>query len=920
MAVELQIDEVSIQIGMIIQKNYFRYTLSTTVCLYKSRSMPLIFLKLIDYPDQRLEVHPNSIEEIIQQEGLPIYYFMLKQRPSLSRKDLLKDYWNPEIFEMGTQDPFLQLFYPHFLVLRLRFQDEPQSLLKVLRGMKVRISLGYYQDISAELYPIPLVQLFWLLPWTTKYSIMILLTNRMMTIDDITYATLMEIKATPNSGALLEYMFVANIPFTLESFREVSDRTIPQEKIPEGHVTVRKVLISPSAMVFLPHEIDLGNRVVREMNPDDLLRINFVDEYNERSIWSNCTSVLGRFKNILKGFSLLGRYYEFLGFSNSQMRNHSCWMVRVTKNLNAEKLRSKLGDFSKCKSVCKYASRLGLCFSGTHKALDIAPSQIAIMPDIESYDKKYVFSDGVGMIADDLFEKVLRNVYVKERQKISALQVRICGCKGVLTRTPEISNEIYVRKSMNKFDSEHFKLEICSYAVSRPGYLNRQIILILNGLGIDNQVFETLQNTMIKELQITLSSEAAAEDYLRKTDPTYYRDLIYMLQSNMKFSDDVYLRGMISAVFLAAVKMIKSKARILAPKSSLLMGVLDEYGVLEYGEVFIQITAEDSSEIITGRIAVAKNPCYHPGDIRVLEAVRRPQLMHLHNVIVFPQKGPRPHPNECSGSDLDGDLYFVTWNHKLVPAHHVEPMNYDAPKEKEELNPINIEKVIDFFGTFMESENIGRISNAHLIIADKKGVHSREALELAGLTSIAVDYPKTGIPAILRPELRASAWPDFMEKTGKTSYESTGIIGILYRSCTLDSFDFNFAYSVNKSLLLRGYEIYLPFAKQLYNLYSGKIHKLMRQYQSENEFFLLTVQNGENSKRKMRYEDDIQVQSLVSYFKEEVCSMFRDKTTDLLERRKIASACYFHVYSKPKTSSIKHVCLSFPWIFHDYLV
>lgn len=36
----------------------------------------------------------------------------------------------------------------------------------------------------------------------------------------------------------------------------------------------------------------------------------------------------------------------------------------------------------------------------------------------------------------------------------------------------------------------------------------------------------------------------------------------------------------------------------------------------------------------------------------------------------------RPHPNECSGSDLDGDIYFVCWDPELIPTVTSEPMDY----------------------------------------------------------------------------------------------------------------------------------------------------------------------------------------------------------------------------------------------------
>lgn len=51
----------------------------------------------------------------------------------------------------------------------------------------------------------------------------------------------------------------------------------------------------------------------------------------------------------------------------------------------------------------------------------------------------------------------------------------------------------------------------------------------------------------------------------------------------------------------------------------------------------------------------------------VLNAVDKPELSHLRNVIVFPRTGMRPIADQCSGGDLDGDKFFVCWDPKLMP-------------------------------------------------------------------------------------------------------------------------------------------------------------------------------------------------------------------------------------------------------------
>lgn len=42
----------------------------------------------------------------------------------------------------------------------------------------------------------------------------------------------------------------------------------------------------------------------------------------------------------------------------------------------------------------------------------------------------------------------------------------------------------------------------------------------------------------------------------------------------------------------------------------------------------------------------------------------------------------RPHPNECSGGDLDGDQYFISWENGLIPSETDAPMDYNGRRPR----------------------------------------------------------------------------------------------------------------------------------------------------------------------------------------------------------------------------------------------
>ena len=311
-------------------------------------------------------------------------------------------------------------------------------------------------------------------------------------------------------------------------------------------------------------------------------------------------------------------------------------------------------------------------------------------------------------------------------------------CLDVAGRIMNPNVGLYLRDSMNKFDSNSRLIDIVRVS-SAPssGFLNRQIILLLCSLGIRDEVFLNLQNEMLDQLRTLTTNYQRASQFLNQFGEHGGNGYnTFLLEYLKRFSKqiDPFARQILLAFQAFLVKDLRTKAHIVVPETWFLFGVADETRTLQYGEVFIQIEENCHNgnyipRIITGPVVVTRNPCFHPGnsytidcidfiyrhsivgDIRRLVAVDIPALHPLKNVIVFPIHGPRSHPAEMSGGDLDGDTFWICQENKLLFDRNEEPFDYhdQATEDAEEMEPetgtvYRINDVCKFFVKYIEAD------------------------------------------------------------------------------------------------------------------------------------------------------------------------------------------------------------------------
>lgn len=584
---------------------------------------------------------------------------------------------------------------------------------------------------------------------------------------------------------------------------------------------VHRVVITPTELYLEGPDPEPTNRVLRRYpnHIDHFMRVILTEEdggsvrYDPRA--SQRKVYDERFRALLEErIMIAGMGFDFFGFANSALRAHSCWFMAPfaehgTLNL-ASMVLKELGDFDKIRTPAKCAARIGQNFTDTNDTIDLRPSSVGMIPVIKR--NGYDFSDGVGTISQDILTKVWRVYGTKRLLKPTALQIRFQGAKGMVSLDTRLEGEqMLLRSNMKKYETESsWKLEICGAAFKPlPMFLNRQLIRILEDLGVPSQAFFDLQDTATSRLRFMTDSPVNAGLFLRNsvvTRATQMPSLIWHLaEAGLDYHDDDFLYSVVEMAVVTELRDIKYRGRILVKEGMTLYGIMDETGYLQEGEVFViteqqavsAATAASSTHngadsavpggkqvLVRNNIVITRSPANHPGDVQIVDAINVPEnspLQQLRNVVVFSQHGDRDLPSQLSGGDLDGDIYNVIYDERLKPTRTFKAAEYPRLSPVELNRPVTAKDMSDFFVTFMETDQLGMLCNVHMQLADQRpwGTLDPACIKIAGMASTAVDFSKTGIAVDMKQLPKYDRLrPDFMAPSPRVHVNEAGEVEI----------------------------------------------------------------------------------------------------------------------------------------------
>ena len=435
-----------------------------------------------------------------------------------------------------------------------------------------------------------------------------------------------------------------------------------------------------------------------------------------------CVDVLKR------GIFCERKQYRFLGYSESQMTEKTCFMMHMSE-YGIHDLLSNFGDFYQITDPRLRARRCGLLFATFDNLLELSRDDVVVEPDVKSRFGRDIFTSGCGFMYPQFHAKLRSQLKGTRYPEPSAILVRYQEFEGMLVLKdgpPNFSHQVQLHESMQKFDiQEAIKNAItfmCVVDHSRPhenGYLDILLTMLLIDRGVLAEYIKSLQKDYYKLLKKMCKDKASADFFLRLTgrNCSVNRNLTTQLRQDeidkmMDYVDDPEHEP-------PKLKRVP-RTYILVPKSRMVFGVCDPHGELNYDECYFKPTLfNDESEEFANKskVIVACIPCYHPGDIRVLTLTHdKSGYENLFDCLVLPVKGRHSHAFECGGSNLGGTKFFVSWDESLIPKENVKMGSYSPntrisakfctipPGSSHRKNvKVNQEEMIDHFATFVDN-------------------------------------------------------------------------------------------------------------------------------------------------------------------------------------------------------------------------
>ncbi|KAK0471924.1 RNA dependent RNA polymerase-domain-containing protein [Armillaria novae-zelandiae] len=548
--------------------------------------------------------------------------------------------------------------------------------------------------------------------------------------------------------------------------------------LPPDRIYMRRVHVTPTRVLLFPASIETSNRVIRRWLEfqDNFLRVSFGDENGklrinallQRSDDDNGrTGVLARIRTTLEEGIRIGlRHYVFLAAGESQLKEHSCWMIHEEpdRGFTADIVRQNMGNFGSIRIVAKYASRME--YQTLRIIHTITPTGWGI----------------AALSSRRCAPKLLEITHLLQRFKF--------GWEGVLSVLPRLRGmHVRLRPSMRKFASSSTELGVMKISSHSHAHLNRQAISLLSHLGVPDEVFirmMQIQIRNIKNIELHIERLDDTKHVARKLYKSSELPILQMLKA--RFNKEPLLRNVLKCIECQLLQDLKYRARIQVNEGAFLMGIADESGVLKPGEIYCAVHPPGGRRrVVTGRCTIFRNPCLHPGDIQLATAIEHerfsPQLWqgqpaHERCCLLYATGRKK---SALQASDLDGDFFTVLWDPELQIKYPQEPMDYTPVEPKEipdDQDNVEVDDICEFFVEFMKSDVLGLVTHTHEAKSDNLNPSDLQCLELAQLASDAVDFTKTGVPVKIPLHLQNSAAPDFQREDG---YPSTKILGNLYR-------------------------------------------------------------------------------------------------------------------------------------------